>query len=97
MILGLQLLMPVADDMPRFDVRPNCQAAASLTPASLESCLRDEEEARSALQTQWSQFAASDRTQCRAGVETGGSPSYVELLTCLQMAQDVRKLPKNFE
>jgi hypothetical protein len=97
MILSLQLLVPVADDMPRFDVRPSCHAAATLTPASLESCLRDEEEARGALQVQWLQFAAPDRTQCRAETETGGSPSYVELLSCLQMARDVRKLPKNFE
>jgi hypothetical protein len=96
-LLVAQLIVPIADDMPRFDVRPSCRGAASLTPASLDSCLRDEESARTALTASWSQFAAPDRARCREETETGGSPSYVELLTCLQMARDARKLPRNFE
>jgi hypothetical protein len=96
-LLGLQLAAgtAVADDMPRFDVRPSCRAAASLTPASLDSCLRDEESARTALGGSWNQFAAGDRTRCREETETGGRPSYVELLTCLQMARDARNLPRD--
>ncbi len=95
--LGLQATVTAAfaDDMPRFDIRPSCRAAASLTPASLDSCLRDEENARAALGGSWNQFAAPDRTRCRQETETGGSPSYVELLTCLQMARDARNLPRD--
>jgi hypothetical protein len=96
-VFALQVTVAVAQDMPRFDVHPSCRAAASLTPASLDSCLRDEDGARATLTASWSQFAAADRTRCREETETGGSPSYVELLTCLQMARDARKLPRNFE
>jgi hypothetical protein len=98
-LLGLPITVTaaLAQDMPRFNVQPSCRGAASLTPASLDSCLRDEESARTALAGSWSQFAAGDRTRCREETETGGSPSYVELLTCLQMARDARKLPRNFE
>jgi hypothetical protein len=96
-LLALPLVVPIADDMPRFDVRPSCHGAASLTPASLEGCLRDEEGARADLAGTWAQFAAADRTRCLATTETGGSPSYVELLTCLQMARDARKLPRDFQ
>jgi hypothetical protein len=94
-LLTLPLVIPIADDMPRFDVTPSCRGAASLTPASLEGCLRDEEGARAELVGQWKQFTASDRVRCRATTETGGSPSYVELLTCLQMARDARNLPRD--
>lgn len=95
--LGLQATVTaaIADDVPRFNVQPSCRGAASLTPASLDSCLRDEESARTALTASWTQFAAGDRTRCREETETGGSPSYVELLTCLQMARDARNLPRD--
>lgn len=96
-VFALLVTAAVAQDMPRFNVQPSCRGAASLTPASFDNCLRDEETARTALAASWSQFNAGDRTRCSQETETGGSPSYVELLTCLQMARDARKLPRNFE
>ena len=43
----------------------------------------------------WNSFAAEVRTRC-VEMPTMGSPSrsYVELLTCLELARDVRKLPR---
>jgi hypothetical protein len=61
------------------------------------STLVDEQEAKDQLQTQWSQFAPSDKKMC-TGLTTDDAltpPSYVELLTCLQGQQFVRKLPKD--
>jgi hypothetical protein len=41
---------------------------------------------------QWSQFSADDRRHCIAEATMGGDSSYTELLTCLEMARDVRQL-----
>jgi hypothetical protein len=95
--LGTQVIIAVANGVPNFNVEPSCKVAGN-TGGDLrrEACLRTEREARQQLGKEWNGFMAADRTRC---VETstmgGASRSYVELLTCLEIARDVRKLPKD--
>ena len=51
----------------------------------LEDCSKDEEEARDELANQWNQFAREDKTACIRETSADGTPSYVELETCLEM------------
>jgi hypothetical protein len=92
---GSQLIVTVADEIPTFDTASGCRAALALMPGSLEACMKDEQVARVTLASQWEKFVASDRATCTQNETTGGSPSYVELLTCLQIARDARALPSN--
>jgi hypothetical protein len=57
---------------------------------TLDSCLQKEEAARDQLRNGWASFPARDRTEC-SGAATIGPPSYVDLLTCLEMREDVRR------
>jgi hypothetical protein len=84
----------IADDVPTYDLAPSCRAE-TVTTASDRSCMKDEQAARDMLVKQWSQFAPSDRATCRQVEETGGAPSYVELLTCLQLAAAAKKIPNS--
>jgi hypothetical protein len=87
----------VADDVPTFDIRKNCKAdvQAYSTAGTVASCLADEQNARTTLVSQWTQFTPESRSRCAQMVsDIAGSQSYVELLTCLQMAKDVKGLPK---
>ena len=59
----------------------------------MKSCVRDERNARKALIKSWARFAMQDQTRCTEETNLDGTPSYVELLTCLQLAADARKLP----
>jgi hypothetical protein len=59
---------------------------------TLRQCLADERGARSQLERQWAQFPPALRQRCLATTETGGNPSYVEVLVCLQMGQDAAQL-----
>jgi hypothetical protein len=43
---------------------------------------------------EWTSFSADDRTHCTAEAKMGGESSYTDLLTCLEMARDVRALNK---
>jgi len=92
-LFSSHLLVAVADDLPNLNVTPGCRQAATVSSASMESCLRDEQAARATLAKSWAQFAAPDKRSCISETTMGGAPSYVELLTCLQMAADARKLP----
>jgi hypothetical protein len=105
MILASQLVIAIADDVPQFDIARGCKidGASAVDPnvgmsGTIKRCMDDEQEAKDQLQTQWSSFTnAADRKMC-VGLTTDDSatpPSYVELLTCLQGQQLVRKLPKD--
>jgi hypothetical protein len=107
LILASQLIVTVADTVPNFDIERGCKddSAAAFDPnaglnATIKRCADDEQQAKDQLQTQWSQFAPSDKNMCM-GLVTGDAasitPSYVELLTCLQGQQLVRKLPKDWQ
>lgn len=89
-VLGAQLLVPVADGVPRFDVTQGCRldnaAIAGLADTqSAKSCARDEQRARIKLLNNWSKFPQSNRASCVAEEYSVGPPSYVDLLTCLQI------------
>ena len=90
---GALLATAGAQDVPSFNMTRNC-AGSSDSDAAVKSCLKDEQEAHDQLARQWTQFPAPDRANCLQETSSDGTPSYVELLTCLQMARDVRKLPK---
>src|SRR5262249_6910304 len=82
-----------ARDFPRFDVAATCRADRSKPGA--DSCLADENQARERLEKDWPQFRPADRTHCAQVSNMAGFQSYVELVTCLEMARDAGKLPKD--
>ena len=94
-IVSSQLVFAVADRVPEFDIARSCKLDLASTAGlsvdqSLKSCVNDEKRARQRLGSQWSKFPASGKAQCIPQESIGGTPSYVSLLTCLQMGQWVR-------
>jgi len=92
--LGSPLVIAVTD-VPVYDVAPGCRAAVTVMPGSFEACMKDEQSARAQLAASWDRFTGPQRDNCVQTESTGGSPSYVELLTCLQMARDAQTLPQD--
>lgn len=87
--------MPVADGLPKFDIARSCKLDVAATTGlsvdqSMKSCVNDEQTARRKLGGAWSKFPAPSRANCVSQESIGGTPSYVSLLTCLQMGQWVR-------
>ena len=83
-----QPIITVADAPPRFDIAASCRDVGKSgidigRPAS--ACRDDEERARDALTARWAQFQPAARTTCVEGATFGEPPSYVEVLTCLEM------------
>jgi hypothetical protein len=87
--------------LPSIDIQASCAASAKAvfeatgdkTVATAENCLKQEDEARNQIMKSWDTFPSADRTQCIDPKVY--MPSYVEWLTCLQMRQHARELPKN--
>jgi len=83
-----------AAEVPTLDVSRTCRPIAAEDGAlDTDRCLKSEREARGQLAREWSDFPAADRTLCTQMATMGGLPSYVELITCLEMKRDVAKLP----
>jgi hypothetical protein len=98
MILAAQIAMPVADRVPQFNLEPTCKGAATASMAirsDKDVCLRKEQQARDDLNQQWASFAAADKGRCVQSASAGGIASYIQLLTCLEMAKLARELPKD--
>jgi hypothetical protein len=95
--LSGQLVLTVADEVPRFDVRPSCRAGANSAISlakDADTCVKNETAARDQLAKVWANFAPADRVRCADMTRLGGPPSYVELLTCLEIARDITKIHK---
>jgi hypothetical protein len=96
--LGATLLVAVVDRVPNLDVEPGCRAAAKMgehLDSSLRQCMADENEARAELEKTWAQFTVALRERCVATTRSGGDPSYVEVLVCLQMGRDADKMERS--
>jgi hypothetical protein len=100
LVLASQLIVTVADHVPNFNIARGCEVEstsafdpnAGLT-ATIKKCADDEQKAKDQLQTQWTQYAPSEKKICM-GLTTGDAsmlPSYVELETCLEGQQLVRQ------
>ena len=89
-------LLLASDQVPQLDVKPSCRAAANAgvtLDRSEASCERSEMEARDKLQQDWSQYTAEQQGHCVRLSSAGGSPSYIELLTCLEIDKQSKTLP----
>jgi hypothetical protein len=96
-----QLVTPVVDNVPVLNVEPVCQGIAQQGGSSYhdpeiakekQDCVQSEKQVREELVKQWSSFPATDKSACIREATMGGDSSYTELLTCLEMARDVRNM-----
>ena len=101
MIFGAHLIMPVSDSVPTLNVEQVCQGIAQQGGVSFhdtdiadekKNCLDSEKAIRDELAKEWSSFSPADKTACTNELTMGGESSYTELLTCLEMARDVRTM-----
>jgi hypothetical protein len=95
LLIGFSLITNVADAVPHYDMKPTCRAAVALAAGgdggrSIENCMAGEEQARKEVDKAWLRTPSAERSQCIGTVAVGGSPSYVELVVCLEMMRDSR-------
>lgn len=81
--------IPVAASPPRFDIEQTCRNAGEPYTGvgrPNQACRDDESKAASDLRQNWTKFNIRQRDVCVEGARLGGPPSYVQVLTCLEMA-----------
>lgn len=86
--IAVMTMAEAGERLPTYNVEATCRAAPTLGAGNGntdENCVRDETQARRQLGQLWSTFDGERREMCVREASNGGSPSYVDLLTCLQM------------
>lgn len=94
--IGAHLAFMITDTIPRLNVEPSCRTSAAAVPGvtqDFDACVKDEQAARDQLASEWSTFAPADRARCIDLSQTGGSPTYTEMLTCMEMMRDAKRTP----
>lgn len=87
--LSTGLLVPVADGPPRFDIEATCRTAdagGSGGGRTTGACRDDERKAQASLVAKWASYRPASRNECVEATRLGGVPSYVQVLTCLELA-----------
>ena len=98
--LGTQMTVAAADGVPRINIERLCRARSAddrlmrLPEAqSVADCIQEEKNSRDKLGTTWPAAAGSIRARCRADAVALGTLSYLDLLSCLQLAEDIKAPP----
>jgi len=103
-LLMVPILPAQSDEFPVLNVLPLCKGILSQgadplqtgdPSVSLQQCLNAEQADREAMKEEWSTFSTTDKKHCIAEATMGGESSYTDLVTCLEMARDVRTLNKS--
>jgi hypothetical protein len=79
---------PALRSLPKLDIKGTCRRAQPLAggeKSAYQGCFDDEVEAQRELSRTWFDFKPRARSTCTQETHIGGAPSYVELLTCLQL------------
>jgi hypothetical protein len=98
-MLASQLVTPASDRVPKLNVEATCKASVATDkemglalPQSYDDCMRDENAAQQQLLPIWLTSSNELRNQCEGEATGAGMDSYVDLLTCLQMADAAKPL-----
>ncbi len=86
----------LADRVPNFDITGSCKAAEAYDVSedrqkTFKGCMQDEGRARDLINKNWSKYKVKDQVDC-VTQSTKVAPSYVEILTCLEMSDDTGAL-----
>lgn len=87
-----------AGNVPQLAVESSCHAAELYglmdAKATYKSCMTDEDQAKAELEKSWNKYKSKTKQDCIAAGAVP-SPSYVELLTCIEMTEEILKPPAN--
>jgi hypothetical protein len=100
-VLLLLVAPPAFAGEPEINVKAVCNARSADAKSSQippdesnKDCVRDEDAAKQQLGALWASTSVSIRNRCQADARSLGTMDYFDLLSCLQIADDLRSVPQ---
>jgi hypothetical protein len=92
---------PAFGQVPKLNVKAYCNARAadarilqSIPEQSISDCVREEEANKQKLSTGWTSTSIPLRNLCESDARALGTTSYLDLVTCIEMAEDLKSYRK---
>jgi hypothetical protein len=99
-VFGAQLTTPASDRLPQLNVDALCKARSAETKLmrmgesrSVAQCVSDENDAKRELNTLWGSTSGPIRNQCESDGIVLGTRGYLDLLSCIYIADDTKSAP----
>ena len=97
-VISDYVLLAASAGPPGIDIHKTCRESdraitaifGNSTAAIFENCMRQEQADQAQIAKDWASYPAADKTHCVQPKVY--MPSYVEWLTCLEIARDVRRM-----
>lgn len=93
--------LPAFGQVPDINARAVCNARDgdakvmhSVPLQSVAECVQDESDAKQQLSVVWASTAVPIRNRCESDARALGTTSYLDLLACIQIAEDEKSGPK---
>jgi hypothetical protein len=100
-VLLLLVTPPAFAGEPEINLKAVCNARSADAKSSLippdesnADCVRDEEAAKQQLGALWASTSVSIRNRCQADARSLGTMDYFDLLSCLEIADDLKSAPR---
>ena len=98
-LLGAQSTTLASDRIPEVKVDALCKARSSdaklmrlAETRTVAECVNDENDAKRELSTIWGSTSGSIRNQCQSDGNSLGTRGYLDLLACIQIANDTKSV-----
>jgi hypothetical protein len=95
--LPLSAALASSGGVPELNVRAICKTRdadaklfRSTTGQSVDECVHDEETAKQQLNSFWASTAVQIRNRCESEGHSLGTTSYLDLVACIQMADELK-------
>jgi hypothetical protein len=92
---------PAFGQVPKLNVKALCNARAadakilqSIPEQSIAECVREEEDNKQKLSARWTSTSIPLRNLCESDARALGMTSYLDLFTCIEMAEDLKSYRK---
>ncbi len=100
-VIGSELVRPASQQVPEINVDKMCKSSSAdakimgqREPRSVPDCVREENEAKQELVKIWGTADSAIRDRCQSEAIALGTRTYLDLLSCLQIADDTRSASK---
>ena len=100
-MIGSQLTIAVSERVPDISVQKLCTSRSAddrimrePEPQSVADCVREENEAKQELARIWAKSDSIMRDRCENEASALGTRTYLDLLACLQIADDTKSAGK---
>jgi hypothetical protein len=93
LVLSSHFALATAGHVPVINIERTCniEKSPSFSKQDTANCVAGQKSAHDDLVKEWEQFPPADKSRCVRLATAGYLPSYVDLITCLELSRELKR------